>query len=82
MKRRFKRGKEQSKSLQELVDMNIVLDWFPLVGMSILTVINFYIAYVTYKLLKISIDLLKETVILRKETVLIRQISVRIEEKL
>lgn len=62
--------------------MDIVLDWFPLVGMSILTAVNFYIAYITLRVLRISIALLKETVVIRKETILIRQISKRVEDKL
>lgn len=58
------------------------IDWFPLVGVTMLTAINFYIAYITYKLLKISITLLKETIIIRKETILIRKISAGVQDKL
>ena len=62
--------------------MTILLDWIPLVGMTHLTTINIYIAFITYKVLRISIDLLEETIIIRKETIKVRQISKRVEDKI
>ena len=62
--------------------MTILLDWIPIVGMTLLTTINIYIAYITYKVLRISIDLLEETIIKRKETIKVRQISKRVEDKI
>ena len=62
--------------------MTILLDWIPIVGMTLLTTINIYIAYITYKVLRISIDLLEETIIIRKETIKVRQISKRVEDKI
>jgi len=55
---------------------------FPLIGMSILTAINCYIAYVSFRLLRVSLALLEETIVIRRETILIRQISKRVEDKL
>ena len=62
------------------MDMFLVL--YPLVGMTILTLINVYIAYITFHVLKISIALLEETVVIKKETILVRQISKTIEEQI
>ena len=62
--------------------MDTFLVLFPLLGMALLTGINVYIAYVTFRVLQVSIALLKETIIIKKETILVRQISKTIEEKI
>ena len=66
----------------KLDNMDTFITLFPLVGMSILTAVNFYIAYITFRLLRISMALLEETVVIRRETIRIREISQQVEDKL
>ena len=66
---------------QSNILMNILLI-VSLIGMVLLFIVNLYIAYMSFRILKVSIGLLKETVIIRKETILIKEISARVEEKL
>lgn len=66
----------------KLDNMDTFITLFPLVGMSILTAVNFYIAYITLRLFRISMALLEETVVIRRETIRIREISQQVEDKL
>lgn len=66
----------------KLDNMDTFITLSTLVGMLILTTINFYIAYVTFKLLRLSATILKETVVIRKETIRVREISHQVEKKL
>ena len=52
-----------------------------LIGISIvLTCLNVYIGYMSFRILRVSEDLLAETVIIRKETITIREVSVDLRE--
>jgi len=62
--------------------MDMFIQLFPLVGMSILTLVNFYIAIITYRLFNISVALLKETIVIKRETIRVREISQQVENKL
>jgi hypothetical protein len=52
-----------------------------LIGISILlTCLNAYISYISFKILRVSEALLAETIIIRKETITIREVSVDLRE--
>ena len=66
----------------KLGNMDTFILLFPLVGMLILTLVNFYIARITHRLFNISVALLEETIIIKRETIRVREISQRVEDKL